>query len=49
MPADAPKSLKDEEYADIIAFLLSKNGYPAGQAELSRNVDDLMQLFFRKS
>lgn len=34
MPMDAPGSMKPLEYADIIAYFLSINGYPAGQAEL---------------
>ncbi len=32
MPADSPGSLGAQEYADIVAFLLKANGYPAGQA-----------------
>ena len=35
MPMDAPGSLKPQEYADILAYFLSINGYPAGQAELA--------------
>jgi mono/diheme cytochrome c family protein len=34
MPMDNPGSLKPEEYADILAYFLSINGYPAGEAEL---------------
>lgn len=34
MPMDAPGSMKPLEYADIIAYFLSINGYPAGQTEL---------------
>lgn len=34
MPMDAPGSMKPQEYADILAYFLSINGYPAGQAEL---------------
>jgi S-disulfanyl-L-cysteine oxidoreductase SoxD len=34
MPADAPGSLKPEEYADIMAYLLQINGFPAGQEPL---------------
>jgi S-disulfanyl-L-cysteine oxidoreductase SoxD len=30
MPQSAPGSLKPEEYADIVAFLLAENGFPAG-------------------
>ncbi len=34
MPQNAPGSLKPEEYADIVAFLLSENGFPAGSETL---------------
>ena len=34
MPQSAPGSLKPEEYADIIAYLLSENGFPAGSETL---------------
>src|SRR6266849_10113504 len=34
MPASAPGSLKPPEYIDLIAFLLSQNGFPAGQKDL---------------
>ena len=39
MPMDAPGSLKPQEYADILAYFLSINGYPAGQAELGGSED----------
>lgn len=35
MPADGPGSLQRQQYADIIAFILSKDGFPAGQTEVS--------------
>ena len=35
MPMDAPGSMKPQEYADILAYFLSINGYPAGQTELA--------------
>lgn len=34
MPSNAPGSLKPEEYADVLSFVLSSNKYPAGNAEL---------------
>jgi mono/diheme cytochrome c family protein len=34
MPSDKPGSLPPQTYADIVAFLLQKNGFPAGGAEL---------------
>jgi mono/diheme cytochrome c family protein len=35
MPADAPGSLSAAQYRDVLAYLLSKNGYPAGAKPLS--------------
>jgi S-disulfanyl-L-cysteine oxidoreductase SoxD len=35
MPADSPGSLKPAEYADVIAYLLQVNGFPAGQETLA--------------
>lgn len=35
MPASAPGSLKAEEYADVVAYLLSENGFPAGSETLA--------------
>lgn len=34
MPEDNPGSLKQQEYGDILAYFLSINEYPAGDAEL---------------
>lgn len=34
MPADNPGSLMFEEYTDVIAYILSENGFPAGDATL---------------
>jgi hypothetical protein len=34
MPADKPGSVSAQDNADIVAFLFSKNGFPAGAAEL---------------
>ena len=41
MPADGPGRLSDPEYADIIAYMLSANRYPAGQAALPAEVGAL--------
>ncbi|WP_269509793.1 c-type cytochrome [Burkholderia sp. IMCC1007] len=35
MPADQPGKLKDDEYADLMAFLLASNGYVAGNGKLT--------------
>ena len=39
MPLNAPSSLGRERYADILAFVLKSNGYPAGQRDLDRRSD----------
>ncbi|KAB0643909.1 c-type cytochrome [Burkholderia latens] len=35
MPADQPGKLKDDEYADLMAFLLASNGYVASKTKLT--------------
>lgn len=35
MPFDAPGSLEPQQYADVIAFVLSANGFPSGTEELA--------------
>jgi mono/diheme cytochrome c family protein len=35
MPATAPGSLSDQTYVEIVAYLLSRNGLPAGETPLS--------------
>jgi S-disulfanyl-L-cysteine oxidoreductase SoxD len=34
MPADKPGSVSAQDNADIVAFMLSKNGFPAGPSDL---------------
>ena len=34
MPEDAPGRLSDEEYTDVVAYILDANDYPAGETEL---------------
>ena len=46
MPQDAPGSLSAEQTADLIAYLLSGNRLPAGDAALSGDVDRLNQIAF---
>lgn len=42
MPADAPGALSEREYQDVLAFLLSANGFPPGDeltpASMEENV-----------
>ncbi|MYH31993.1 MAG: c-type cytochrome [Acidobacteria bacterium] len=35
MPEDAPGRLSDQEYTDVVAYLLDRSDYPAGENELS--------------
>ena len=35
MPYDSPGSLRDDDYTDLLSFILSKNAFPAGKAELA--------------
>ena len=35
MPPEEPGTLGDQQYIDIVAFLLSANGYPAGDRDLT--------------
>jgi len=37
MPAGAPGSLTHDQYTDVMAYILSKNGYPAGSTALDYN------------
>jgi mono/diheme cytochrome c family protein len=48
MPESRPASLTDQEYLDVVAYLLKKNEYPSGQRELGKNPDDLKQITFTK-
>ena len=35
MPPDSPSSLADEDYINMVALILQKNGFPAGNETLS--------------
>ena len=41
MPADGPGRLSDQEYTDVVAYLLDRNAYPAGENELSTDEAEL--------
>jgi len=41
MPEDDPGALTDQQYIDILAYILSLNDYPAGEVEL-RPTDEAM-------
>ena len=46
MPQNAPGSLSRQQNADILAFILKVNQFPAGKAELDRSTDILKTIKF---
>ena len=46
MPADTPGSLDRQQVADVLAFVLQKNDFPAGDRELPPAADDLKAITF---
>jgi cytochrome c len=44
MPQTKPGSLSPEQYADIMAFILQRNGYPAGPTPLTAESHDLEKI-----
>jgi quinoprotein glucose dehydrogenase len=46
MPPGRPASLTPEAYADIVAYLLSANSYPAGTTELPTHEESLDGIVF---
>ncbi len=48
MPEDNPGSLKKEEYAQVIAFVLKLNKFPAGTTELPTDKDALTAILMQK-
>jgi mono/diheme cytochrome c family protein len=44
MPSDGPGKLSRQLCTDIVAFLLSANGFPAGKTNLEPDVDALNQI-----
>jgi mono/diheme cytochrome c family protein len=46
MPADKPGTLTREQDADIVAYMLSVNQFPAGKTELGTDSDQLKQIQF---
>ena len=47
MPMTAPGSLKREQYAEILAFVLRSNGFPAGQTDLDYRSEYLIDIRFQ--
>jgi sugar lactone lactonase YvrE/mono/diheme cytochrome c family protein len=46
MPLDKPRSLSRETYADILAYILKFDGFPAGKAELDKRSEVLAGISF---
>jgi mono/diheme cytochrome c family protein len=38
MPADSPGSLRDDDYTDVLSFILAQNKFPAGKSDLTPTV-----------
>jgi quinoprotein glucose dehydrogenase len=49
MPLNNPGALSRDQYADILAFMLKSNGYPAGERELYRRSEFLNTIRFEAS
>jgi hypothetical protein len=47
MPENAPGSLTDRAYADLVAFILEGNGFPPGSEPLEPNRDRLAAIVFQ--
>jgi mono/diheme cytochrome c family protein len=48
MPQDKPQSLTDAQYAEIVAYVLKVNKYPAGAQELQPDAAALKSVTFKK-
>jgi len=46
MPQDNPGSLSRQQTADILAFVFSRNGFPAGETDLAREAEILKEIRF---
>ena len=44
MPQNKPRTLSPDQTVDLIAYILSANGLPAGEAALARDADTLTQI-----
>jgi mono/diheme cytochrome c family protein len=49
MPADRPGRLSRAQDADVLAFMLRMNQFPAGKAELEQQTEALKQIRFESS
>jgi len=47
MPLNRPGALSRQQNADVVAYLLRFNQFPAGKEELPRDVQTLKQILFK--
>jgi mono/diheme cytochrome c family protein len=47
MPQNAPNSLSRQQVADVMAYIFSRNGFPAGDRELSKRPAYLANIVFK--
>jgi mono/diheme cytochrome c family protein len=47
MPLNAPGALSRQETADVVAYILRFNQFPAGKEELPREVPSMKQILFK--
>jgi hypothetical protein len=47
MPSNNPGFLTDQEFVDVIAYMLAVSGAPAGEAELTSNAQTLAGILVR--
>src|SRR4029079_12217004 len=46
---DAPGTLPDQTYVDVLAFLLQQNGFPSGRTDLTSSTEQLDLIRLAKS
>ena len=46
MPEDGPGSLPESDYLAVMAYILQMNGYPAGEAELTADMERMRAVPF---
>jgi len=49
MPQDNPGSLSRQQTADVLAFVLFRNGFPVGKTELAREAEVAKQIRFEQN
>jgi mono/diheme cytochrome c family protein len=48
MPQDSPRSLTDEVYSDILAYIFEANHFPAGEQDLAHDLGTLKAITIAK-